>query len=83
MLHPSRCQFVVCSFTQSARGHCCPQVHLVGTAHVSKASSEEVREVIQAVQPQTVFVELDAQRGQQLRRGTPEDHNNLKARLLS
>lgn len=57
------------------------EVHLVGTAHVSKASSEEVREVIQAVQPQTVFVELDAQRGQQLRRGTPEDHNNLKVFL--
>ncbi len=59
------------------------QIHLVGTAHVSKASSEEVRDIIQAVQPQTVFVELDAQRAQQLQRGTEDhNHNNLKARLL-
>ncbi|DBA73860.1 hypothetical protein WJX79_009281 [Trebouxia sp. C0005] len=53
------------------------EIHLVGTAHVSKASSEEVRDIIHAVQPQTVFVELDAQRAQQLRGGM-EDQNNLK-----
>ncbi|KAA6427159.1 MAG: conjugal transfer [Trebouxia sp. A1-2] len=57
------------------------RIHLVGTAHVSKASSEEVRDIIHAVQPQTVFVELDAQRAQQLRGGM-EDQNNLKARLV-
>lgn len=48
---------------------------------MSKASSEEVRDIIHAVQPQTVFVELDAQRAQQLRGGM-EDQNNLKARLV-
>ncbi len=81
ILKPARCQFVMRSFTQGARGLCCAQIHLVGTAHVSKASSEEVRDIIHAVQPQTVFVELDAQRAQQLRGGT-ENHNNLKARLV-
>ena len=48
---------------------------------MSKASSEEVRQMIHAVQPQTVFVELDAARAQQLR-GGPEDQDNLKARLV-
>ena len=57
------------------------QIHLIGTAHVSKASSEEVRQMIHAVQPQTVFVELDAARAQQLRGGR-EDQDNLKARLV-
>jgi len=81
MLNPARCQFVTRPFTQGARGLCCAQIHLVGTAHVSKASSEEVRNIIHAVQPQTVFVELDAQRAQQLRGGL-ENQNNLKARLV-
>ena len=34
------------------------EVYLIGTAHVSKKSAEEVRDVIQAVRPDTVFVEL-------------------------
>ncbi|GAB4223831.1 MAG: TraB/GumN family protein [Acidobacteriota bacterium] len=37
-------------------------VHLVGTAHVSRESVEEVRRVIESVRPDTVVVELDAQR---------------------
>jgi len=82
MLNPARCQFVMRSFRQGARSLCCVQIHLVGTAHVSKASSEEVRDIIQAVQPQIVFVELDAQRAQQLRRGTEDHNHNLKARLV-
>ncbi|AIY06726.1 hypothetical protein Plano_2761 [Planococcus sp. PAMC 21323] len=35
---------------------------LIGTAHVSKASAEQVKEVIEAEQPDSVCIELDAQR---------------------
>lgn len=35
---------------------------LIGTAHVSKASSEQVKAVIEAEQPDSVCIELDAQR---------------------
>lgn len=34
------------------------EVYLVGTAHISKKSAEEVRSVIRAVRPDTVFLEL-------------------------
>jgi pheromone shutdown-related protein TraB len=37
-------------------------IYLVGTAHVSRRSVDEVREVIRAVRPDTVCVELDAVR---------------------
>ena len=46
------------------------QIFLVGTAHVSKASVEEVRSTIRRVRPATVLVELDAGRAQKLRSGT-------------
>lgn len=39
-----------------------PGITLVGTAHVSKESVNEVREVIQRVQPKVVAVELDPNR---------------------
>ncbi len=35
---------------------------LIGTAHVSKASAEQVKAVIEAEQPDSVCIELDAQR---------------------
>lgn len=35
---------------------------LIGTAHVSKLSAEQVKEVIEAEQPDSVCIELDAQR---------------------
>ncbi len=35
---------------------------LIGTAHVSKRSAEQVKEVIEAEQPDSVCIELDAQR---------------------
>ncbi|MGL4607209.1 MAG: TraB/GumN family protein [Eubacteriaceae bacterium] len=38
------------------------EIILIGTAHVSKNSVQEVRETIEAEQPDTVCVELDAQR---------------------
>lgn len=37
-------------------------IHLIGTAHVSQRSVEEVRELIQRVRPDTVCVELDRSR---------------------
>ncbi len=37
---------------------------LIGTAHVSKKSAEQVKEVIEAEKPDTVCIELDAQRYQ-------------------
>jgi len=43
------------------------EIILVGTAHVSQASVEVVRDVIATEQPDTVCVELDAQRHKALR----------------
>jgi pheromone shutdown-related protein TraB len=43
------------------------EIILLGTAHVSQASVEMVREVIAAERPDTVCVELDAQRHKALR----------------
>ncbi|PSL42920.1 pheromone shutdown-related protein TraB [Salsuginibacillus halophilus] len=42
------------------------EVVLIGTAHVSKRSTEEVKEVIEQEKPDSVAVELDAQRYQSL-----------------
>ncbi|GAA0382437.1 TraB/GumN family protein [Bacillus horti] len=40
------------------------EIILVGTAHVSRQSAEQVKEVIEAEQPDTVCIELDEQRYQ-------------------
>ncbi|MCQ4332691.1 TraB/GumN family protein [Natronomonas sp. F2-12] len=48
-------------------------VRVVGTAHVSEASVEEVESVIETEQPDVVAVELDEGRYRQLRGETPED----------
>lgn len=45
------------------------EVFLVGTAHISKASADEVRDVMRAVRPDVVMVELDAGRAERLKRG--------------
>ncbi|KAK9806536.1 hypothetical protein WJX73_008475 [Symbiochloris irregularis] len=45
------------------------EIFLVGTAHVSANSAEEVKEVIRRVKPQTVMIELDPQRAKQLMSG--------------
>lgn len=42
------------------------EIHLVGTAHVSKASADEVRDKITSVKPATVFLELDEGRANRL-----------------
>ncbi len=43
---------------------------LIGTAHVSKHSAEQVKEVIDAEQPDSVCVELDEQRYQSITEGS-------------
>ncbi|MDD9311634.1 TraB/GumN family protein [Cytobacillus firmus] len=43
---------------------------LIGTAHVSKHSAEQVKEVIEAEQPDSVCVELDEQRYQSIIEGS-------------
>ncbi len=48
-------------------------VRVVGTAHVSEASVEEVKTVIDAERPDIVAVELDEGRYRQLRGEAPED----------
>ena len=46
------------------------EIYLLGTAHVSDESTREVIELINLVQPTTVFVELDSGRAAQLRRSS-------------
>jgi pheromone shutdown-related protein TraB len=43
------------------------EIILIGTAHISQASVDQVRQVIETEQPDAVCVELDAQRLQSLR----------------
>lgn len=43
------------------------EVYLLGTAHISQASHEEVVDLIHLVKPKYVFVELDANRAAQFR----------------
>jgi len=45
------------------------EIFLVGTAHISKTSAEEVRSVIRSVNPDNVFVELCDDRAAAIRRG--------------
>ncbi|WP_096155776.1 MULTISPECIES: TraB/GumN family protein [Bacillus] len=45
------------------------EIILIGTAHVSKKSAEQVKEVIEAEQPDSVCVELDEQRYQSIMDG--------------
>jgi pheromone shutdown protein TraB len=59
------------------------QIFLVGTAHVSKVSVEEVRTTIKRVRPATVLVELDAGRARKLRSGSPTSGTDIfKARAV-
>ena len=45
---------------------------LIGTAHISKKSAEEVREVIRRVKPDTVMLELCEGRAKVLRKAAAE-----------
>ncbi|SEQ32633.1 TraB/GumN family protein [Natrinema salaciae] len=48
-------------------------VEVLGTAHVSQASVDEVRETIEREEPDVVAVELDEGRYRQMQGGTPDD----------
>ncbi len=48
-------------------------VHVLGTAHVSQASVDEVEETIEQESPDMVAVELDEGRYRQMQGGTPDD----------
>lgn len=48
------------------------EVYLVGTAHVSKRSADEVKDVIARIQPDTVFLELCETRAEALMRPRAE-----------
>lgn len=52
------------------------EIHLIKTAHVSKASVEEVRKTILEMQPETVCIELDQRRLDQLFK--PQDFSSVK-----
>lgn len=54
------------------------QIFVVGTAHVSKRSAEEVREMLRLVKPKTVLVELCPQRAARLRASGADDPDFLK-----
>ena len=43
------------------------QITIIGTAHVSRHSAEEVKEIIETLQPDCVCIELDDQRFQNLK----------------
>ena len=57
------------------------QIYLVGTAHVSKDSAEEVRELINIVKPSTVMVELCRKRADRLRSSSQVSAPNVCAEL--
>lgn len=59
------------------------EIFLVGTAHVSSASAEEVRDVIKQVKPGTVMVELCAGRAEQMLRGNDQQQFNFLKSLMS
>lgn len=81
-LPPCRCWHSSCQPpTHVACSHR-PQIFLVGTAHVSKASAEEVRDMIRLVRPQAVMVELCPPRAAHLRTGPAGEQDLLKVRLL-
>ncbi|EFN60152.1 hypothetical protein CHLNCDRAFT_133581 [Chlorella variabilis] len=63
-------------------GRSAAAIFLVGTAHVSKRSSEEVRDMIRLVKPASVMVELCPQRAARLRSGAG-DHDFVKQMLAS
>ncbi|MDQ0351460.1 pheromone shutdown-related protein TraB [Alkalibacillus filiformis] len=53
------------------------EVIIIGTAHVSKQSAEQVKEVIEVEQPDSVCVELDEQRYQSVREGNKWKDMNI------
>ncbi|KAG6547374.1 hypothetical protein Mapa_010822 [Marchantia paleacea] len=59
------------------------ELYLVGTAHVSAKSAEEVRQVILQVKPDTVAVELCAERARKLMAGEEHKIQNVLREFLN
>lgn len=59
------------------------EIYLVGTAHVSKESAAEVRDVIGLVKPNVVMVELCPGRAARLRSSQPTSELDIFKRLLA
>jgi len=59
------------------------QAYFVGTAHISKQSAEEVKNVIRFVKPNVVMVELCAERAQKLRNDSKNKVQNTKEQHIS
>ncbi|GBG71632.1 hypothetical protein CBR_g9048 [Chara braunii] len=57
------------------------EVYLVGTAHISQKSAEEVRDLVRRVQPDYVMVELDQKRFEKLQRARAHDQSFFKDSL--
>ena len=53
------------------------EVFLVGTAHISRKSADEVRSVIRSVRPETVFLELCDERARAMRKMMMNGRNSL------
>ncbi|QTM99581.1 TraB family protein [Sediminibacillus dalangtanensis] len=53
------------------------EIILIGTAHVSKHSAEQVKEVIEAERPDAVCIELDEQRYQSINEGSKWTDTNI------
>ena len=53
------------------------EIILLGTAHISQKSVDEVKEAIENEKPDVVGVELDAQRLKQLKQGTQWQNTNI------
>ncbi|HJJ48749.1 MAG TPA: TraB/GumN family protein [Methanocorpusculum sp.] len=53
------------------------EIHLVGTAHVSQKSVDEVRATVDAVNPDVIAVELDAGRAAALRKKMREEETGV------
>ena len=51
------------------------EITIIGTAHVSKYSAEEVPDIIHQIQPDCVCIELDDQRFQNLK--NPQKFNDM------
>lgn len=58
-------------------------IHFVATAHVSRKSVAEVKEVIEATQPDLVCIELDAGRAETLLKAKSEQNIDLKEIIKS
>ena len=55
---------------------CDNEVYLLGTAHISESSANEVRQLAEVVRPQQIFIELDPARAARLRASVT---NNMTA----